>query len=352
MRKLPFIIAITLLGNIAASGQDIHFSQFYMAPLAVNPGLSGAEYDIRALVNYRTQWKSVGTPYNTMAAAYDMKFVDKKKQGSDGNWAAGLLFFNDRAGDSKMRTTQANLSAAYHLVLDKHMTLGLGVQGGFFQRSYSDEALQWGNQFDGYQYNTSYASNENPAQATDNFAKGDLSAGLVWTYKKGDRFMTSNDQINITAGLALKHINRPKYTYYQAFVDDKLYRRIVGHVHAEIGIQNTKFTLNPAILYMRQGPNQDIYGGLNVMYKLSQESKYTGLKKGSSVALGVFYRNGDAIAITSMLTYSNYTIGASYDINISSLKVASNSRGAFELALRYVFPNPFGGGGSSKARFN
>lgn len=46
--------------------QDIHFSQYYSAPLTINPALTGGfAGDYRAGVNYRSQWVSVTVPYRT-----------------------------------------------------------------------------------------------------------------------------------------------------------------------------------------------------------------------------------------------------------------------------------------------
>jgi len=37
------------------------------------------------------------------------------------------------------------------------------------------------------------------------------------------------------------------------------------------------------------------------------------------------------------LDYGNFHFGVSYDLNLSSLKVASNKRGGFEFSLIYIF---------------
>jgi len=148
MKIKPFLITILLLSLAKLHAQDIHLAQTYMTPLLVNPANAGAEYSIRGILNYRNQWKSVTTPFVTMMASYDMSF--KKPNGSKkGFFAGGFYAFTDKAGDSQMKTTQANLSVAYHLYLNPKNTLGLGVQGGYFQRSSNIANLTWGSQYDG-----------------------------------------------------------------------------------------------------------------------------------------------------------------------------------------------------------
>jgi hypothetical protein len=47
--------------------------------------------------------------------------------------------------------------------------------------------------------------------------------------------------------------------------------------------------------------------------------------------------SSDAIIFSTRFDYDQFGIGFSYDINISDLKVASNSNGAFEFSLIYNF---------------
>ena len=336
---------------IVVVSQDIHFSQFYMAPMIINPGLAGAEFDTRAVLQYRDQWRSVSTPYTTFQGSYDMRFKTSSSQ--KGFFGAGVVLLGDVAGDSKMGTTLANLSGSYHVYLQKNMTLGVGVQGGAFQRSFDETSLKWGNQYESGQYNGSVLSNETLSDNGNRFVKSDLSAGITFNYQKGNSTISSGDHFNVAAGVAFKHINNPSYTYSIIQSDDRLYRKLVSHVNIEYGIVNTNIILNPALLYMSQGPSQDVFGGLNVTYKLQDESKVTGLKKASSVTVGGFYRNKDAFVTTFMVQYSKYSFGASYDINSSPLTKISRGRGAIEFFFRYVTPSPFKSGSSSgKSRFD
>jgi len=317
-----------------------------MTQLQLNPANAGTEFGLRGIVNYRSQWKSVSDPFTSMMASYDMDF--KKSNSKTGYFAAGLFVFNDKAGSALMSQTQANLSVAYHVNLTDEQTLGLGVQGGYFQRTANIDKLTWGAQYDGYSYDASMSSGENSALGYA-FGVADFAAGLTYTYRNGDRYMTSNDQKLVIAGFSMQHINQPKYAY-QDLVDDPLKFRFVGHVNSMIGIHNTSFSLQPAALFMRQGQLQEIMVGTNFLYKFKDASKYTGNLKGGSFGIGGHLRFKDAFVVTTMLELGAYTFGFSYDLNTSTLNGASNGRGGFEFSLRYVAPNPFGGA-KSHARF-
>ena len=140
MKKITLLFVLTI-SLITVKAQDPHFSQYRMTPLMVNPGYTGLNYNLRAVVNYREQWKSVATPFSTAAFSFDMNTSkDKHKKGSLG---VGVQFLNDRAGDAKLGMTQGNLNVSGILNLDENSKLSLGIMGGFGQRSVDYSSLSW-----------------------------------------------------------------------------------------------------------------------------------------------------------------------------------------------------------------
>ncbi|HEV7229738.1 MAG TPA: PorP/SprF family type IX secretion system membrane protein [Bacteroidia bacterium] len=336
MRQILFMMTgIFLMVQVRA--QDVHFSQFYMSPLTQNPGLTGAVYDLQAILNYKNQWQSVGAPYTTYAFSYDMRLTNRKHK--KGFWAAGINAYSDRSGDARIGLTQANLSAAYHVHLDEYNTLGAGLQGGFAQRSIGYGALQWGNQFNGSNYDPGMPSLEPVSNAA--FTYLDMGGGVVWNYNNtsGSKNVTDNHDLKITLGASVFHPNQPRYSYYND--GDRLYMKAVFHGNALISIPSTSLALAPGFMYYRQGNTQELYAGALIRYKIRQDSKYTGFEKGAAISAGAYYRAQDAVAAMVLLEYANYSIGMSYDLNTSSLRSASSLRGGLEISLRFVTPNPF-----------
>lgn len=345
--KSPYIILLILaIASNMLQAQDIHLTQTNMTPLLVNPANAGAEYDIRGILNYRSQWKSADAPFVTMMAAYDMNFKTAKPS-KLGYFAGGIYFFNDKAGTSSMTTNQANLTAAYHVNINSKNTLGLGLQGGYFQRSTNTSELKWGSQFDGFEYNSDIGSGEITGEK---FTVGstDANAGLLWTYRNDEKYF-SGEKIIITGGLSFHHLTKPSYEY-QNLVPDNLYNRWIVHGSATIGL-NTKLSVLPYAFYSFQGSIDEAMFGSNLLYTFKQSSTYTGNVKGMAIGGGAFYRWNDAVILTLITTYANYTFEFSYDLNTSAYNAATGGNGAFELSLRYVYPSPFGGV-KSRSRFN
>jgi type IX secretion system PorP/SprF family membrane protein len=338
MKKYINIVALVLIFMNAAGklkSQDIHFSQFMMTPLLINPAQAGSDNEIRAILNYKNQWNTIASPYKTFNFSYDMS-LKKKKKGT-GFSSVGINIFDDKAGNAGMGTFQANLVYAYHVYLSENSTLAGGLYGAFGQRQVNFSDLQWGSQYDGMNYNSALPSGEQPA--SNSFSYMDFGGGVHWKYSRNERYMTGNDQRTFNAGISVFHVNTPKYSFYDT--GERLSMKEVVYGNALIGIGNSNLSIVPGVLFSKQGAENELELGSLFRYQLKESAKITGFVKGSSISVGAYYRNKDAIIATILYEVSQYSVGISYDVNLSGLKTASNGNGGFEISLRYVSPNPF-----------
>jgi len=323
MKKTFLISVISVISIISGYGQDIHFSQYYQTPLHINPALTGVfKGDQRVIINYKNQWGSViVNPFTTYALSLDMALF--KRQWTKGYLGAGLFVFTDKAGQSEFGTTQASLSVSGIVPLsDKHL-VSAGLQGGFAQRGIQNRDLKWDNQSPlSPDYDPGLTDETSNANA---FTFGDFSGGLHWRYGADASTLSSNDAFGANAGIAFFHINRPKQDFNVAI--DKLYTKLAFHGGGFIGIKNTNIVLLPSVLFFKQGRMIETNVGTMVKYILKQESKYTKFVKGSALSIGGYFRVGDAFIPSVLLEVANFAVGVSYDINVSSLKVASSGKG-------------------------
>lgn len=356
MRTTTFIKSIFLSGALisvsSVIAQDIHFSQFYMSPLTLNPALAGTTVWIRAGLQYRTQWSSVTVPYKTIGASFDVKskrrwikikgMTEKYRQSGENGFGWGLNVYNDKAGDGNMGTLQFNGSLAYQIYIGGRGMLAMGLQAGIAQRSIQFNKLYWGSQYDPSS-STGYNAALPPDKATigqdGSFVVPDVGAGIIYTYKKNERYMRGSDQREVSVGGSLFHISQPNWSFVGT--DEKLYMRMVFHGSGAFGISGTNLAILPGFVIMRQGPNQEIFLGSMFRYMLKEDSKYTGFVKGSSISAGGYYRNKDAFVAAALFEFASYGLGISYDFNISGLKTASSGRGGLEVTLRFLNPAPF-----------
>lgn len=328
--KYIFLLIATFAVN-TSFGQDVHFSQMIYSPTNLNPALSGANTTLQVITNYRSQWKSVAVPYQTFGASVDGRF-NNNKRGKKGIMAGGIGFFNDQVGDLKVTTNNVTANLAYHLILDRTSTLGLGIYGGWGQRTINSEDGRWGNQYDGMNYDEALPSNE--VFNSPSFSYLDAGAGLVYTYRQFEGYMTQNNQKEVTGGVAFYHVNNPSFS----FIDngsEKLYMRWSMFVNALIGFENSDAALEPAIYFNRQKSTMEILYGTYYRFMLTEGSKITGFNKPFYFHLGLFHRWGDALIAKSMIEWNQYSAGFAYDFNISSLNEVSSAKGGFEIFLRY-----------------
>jgi type IX secretion system PorP/SprF family membrane protein len=335
LRALLLIFGSSVIFNTYC--QDVHFSFSEYSNMNLNPALAGANSPMQGVINYRNQWSSVGEPFQTIAASFDARFNENKRNKS-GIFAGGINFYNDQAGDMRISTSSVNLNLAYHLLIDNNNTIGLGIYGGFGQRSFNAAGGEWASQYNGV-YDPSINSGE--VFSNTNFGFVDAGTGLLYTYNSGGGYMRQNTDTRINAGLSFYHVNQPSFSFISANTE-KLYMRISGFVNAEIGIANTSGSILPGVYYHRQGNAQEFLLGANYKILVSEGSKVTGFNRPMAFYVGAFGRLKDAFIAKFMFEFDQFMTGVSYDVNVSGLNDASRARGGVELFLRFNAGSRYG----------
>src|SRR5579871_4915574 len=143
-------IAALVLSGPVSFAQDIHFTQFDMQPLVINPAFTGMFYGkVRADLIYRSQWNSVTIGYKTEGASIDAPVFTER----NGDYlAVGLQAYKDQAGDGNLQNFTGLASVAYHKVFGGHSDysgcdLAIGLQGGYAQESIDLSKLYFGDEF-------------------------------------------------------------------------------------------------------------------------------------------------------------------------------------------------------------
>jgi len=219
LTQILFLFAFLVLGSTSLKAQDIHFSQFYLSPLNLNPAMTGVmNCNVRLVANYRNQWSSVlkQNAFKTYSASYDQRIA----VGRYDFVGIGGSFWGDKAGESEFSTLQGKLSASYSKKMGGYRSkahyLVFGAEAGVTQKF----TLHAGGEF----LMTS---------------KLGLVPGVV-TFFQGPSF-----QLN--TGTSLKFLLGNSRTNYQAF-QIGAWMRISNHfqqsVTADALILSTKFDYN------------------------------------------------------------------------------------------------------------
>ena len=346
--KNKHYLTITMLFvlTINVKAQDIHFSQFTMTPLAIDPSQTGKfGGDQRVILNYRDQWRSIANPYTTYGLSFDSRLSKK-----DNFLGAGITVYNDKAGDINMGLLSLNLSLAYHAMLTDNSYISGGVQGGFLQRKLDPSKLRYDNQYDGFGHNETYGSNE--VINSSSFFQPDFAIGVSYSYGVSTNRIISNngfDGTKLNIGGSVQHVSNSKFTFLGDNNEKQAFKYTL-HANTSFGVRNTNMALQPSGFIAYQQGAIELTLGSYYRYTLREKSRFTKFSNGAAINFGTHYRVGDAFILSTLVETGSLAFGFSYDFNFSGLTEASNGKGGFEISLRYISPNPFGTR-RSQARF-
>ncbi len=332
------------------SAQDPQFSMYNENPSLLNPALTGANHVLRASISYKDQWRNITLPYKTFGMNLDMKFkpdnwqqVDKHrgmtfKERSLSRLAGGFSIYNDKAGISRYSSLQTNLNVAYFVPLSAKQFLSFGIQAGLYQKQIENESLIFSNQFNGSTYDKSLSSGESFNSFYQVYP--DFAGGVLWALQERNKRVGEYGLKRMNVGLSMYHLAAAK----QGFFVQKQNSDYRFNVHGELVYLAPKANVgfSPSFNVCLQGTVLYFAAGSFISYYFSENSKYTGLNKRSSMALGAFYRSQQCISLQYIYEKSEqYAIGLGYDFSFSPIGVYSRNHGGFELLMRYTPPMAF-----------
>ncbi len=339
MRGIKLIGVLLLfieLISIEVAAQDVHFSQFGQTPQLINPGATGVfEGNVRAFLNYRTQWTGIGKGYRTYAASFDAPLKFKKGRGRNKGafLGVGLNFYNDVAGTSNFGSSQTSLSISGILPVAEQHKLSLGIQTGLGQNSVDLNTLTWGNQYDGKTFNSSLNTNELYGLRSSQYF--DLGAGFLYEFRKEGNSYLSSDVSTFNIGIAGYHLNEPAQQFL-AYSTDKLPMKFIAQFSGTFDLGYAPVSLVPSVFYATQASSKEITPGMLLKIRRGHDTKYSGMFKEAAIYFGGHYRVGDAIIPEIYLEFTDYMIGFSYDYSSSDLANSTGGANGIEFSIRYI----------------
>jgi type IX secretion system PorP/SprF family membrane protein len=314
--------------------QDPHWSQAANNLLYFNPAFAGATGKFSAGAIYREQWNPLGAPYKTMGIAGDMRLAGKDGQSMKFN--LGGVFCNDNNAQGNLKTNGFGLLLSSYVKGKSHMNFGAGLGINMVQATLFTDNMSWGTQYNGRSYDPALGSGE--SQRVGNASYMDISAGVSMVYDEASDLIDHNNNAKWITGYSASHLNSPdKGMFGKPDVSG------IRHCLYVSGFQpaGDNVSLKPALVVMYQSGAYEATIGALYRYTLGQVSRITGIKKGSGIAFGAYYRYADAVIPAFEYEHENILFGVSYDINLSKLTPASNLRGGIEITIRIRNSNDY-----------
>ena len=331
MKKLVLLLLISSV--LQTRAQDPNFSQFFVSPLSLNPALTGKfNGTLRVAGNYRNQWPAFTRAFITSTLSIDAPILTSRLAETD-TWGVGVMAMTDKTADGILTANFVSVTTAYHKGLDEDglHQLGVGFQGTFGGRRLDGSRLDFEDELDlqGTWTNTSDEPINNKQVNINYF---DFSAGVLYNG-------STDGYNNFYAGVSVYHINRPRESFSGDAGLYVLNPRITANIGGSLPVGADKYLHLSGMLSTQAKALNIVVGGALAMNVNGDETNPT------NVYLGAFTRFSnlnDAIIPHVGLEWGAFRLGASYDINISSLKVGSQRQGGIELALIYTLYPPDG----------
>ena len=338
VRFLPLLVAFFCLQNLNA--QDVHYTQFYNAPIIINPALTGVfGGDTRFMANYRGQWSRTPVGYKTFTGVVDTKFINRTA--SEGFFSGGLLFNYDQSGFSKLSLASLGLTGSYtHQVSNKFFT-SFGAMISVNQRRFKTDALTTDQQFDqgSGTHDPSIPIGEGFAATNRMFV--DFAAGINFRLQGLDAASMIDrleKRSKLDFGVGVFHITEPNQSFYDNF-KTPLKIRLASYALSVVQISKN-IDLIANLIGQFQNPYTELIGMLGGRVHLSRR-----LGRQIAVQVGVGYRFGDLGEFTTSrdaympnieIHYNQWRAGFSYDVNISDFNITTQRQGGPEFSIRYT----------------
>jgi len=318
MKRILILLLICTCALRKTEAQDHLFSQFFNAPIYLNPSLTGQfEGDLRLGMIYRNQWSALGGDLSYINASADI-YVPQLSGG------IGLSF--NRSSEGTAYLVKNNIAATYaYSIGDDDFLASFGIQAGFTNRTIDWSKLVFSDQIDrrlGY-IPGSISSADLPDVSNKFFF--DPAAGVNIIYK------------NAMFGAAVYHINRPDESF--SGTQARLPMRMAINASFKMPLSSSYDYLEedgtfliPSVIYYKQGNVSSFSAGAQFKYKgFNAGAWYRTNQEGGSDAivlsliLDVFIKRRDTEKIR---------IGISHDATTSKLNY-TNTNGTTEASIGY-----------------
>ena len=319
MKRILLILNMVAIASFSYA-QDPQFSQYYQAPLYLNPGFAGITPQQRAVFNHRLQWPNLPQAFATYAASYDI-FIDELRSGF------GILLTTDKMGSGGWRTTTGSFLYSYKVRLTEKIVFSPGLSFGYGTNGIDRSKLRLGDGLE-YQKGDQYYSLDDAQSKIGRQSYFDVGSGFLF-YNR-----------TIWLGASFMHMNRPNISVLNDV--SRLPMKTAIHAGARLNLSGTGpgtstgriSYLTPSIIYRTQGKSFSQMD-LGVNYHVDPISMgiwYRGKPFESNVVNSI---SQDAMILQMGLFFKHFTIGYSYDFTISEMQTASG--GAHEVSLVVEF---------------
>lgn len=312
--KVPFfIISFILSLSFSVRGQDLQLSQYYAAPMYLNPAFTGATENTRFGLNYRHQWTGAGGAATGMLATGEHYFEDFKS-------AVGIMANKTSEGVGSITQASYSLLYSYEIQWNKHHVLHAGLQASTNTLSINGGDLDFGDEFD---QNGLTGNGTSERFTTQSRGFKDFGFGLL-TFGH-----------NAFYGISLHHLNQPDISFLGS--NESLPMKFSAH-----GGYKWHFDHQEEGLYDKPEHSLIFTGNYKIQGRFDQLDAGVYLIN-EPLLIGLWYRGipvkgdqfAESIVFIGGMHLHKLHIGYSYDLVLNGLLLRGGA--VHEISLSYEF---------------
>jgi type IX secretion system PorP/SprF family membrane protein len=321
LKKLSQYIVLTVLAVglfSRAQGQDVEMSQYFAAPLHLNPAMAGISYGPRVTANYRNQWSSLGDGFNggftTYMAGYDMHIRPIKG-------GIGVLFTGDQIASNVYSNYKVTLMYSQQIKFKRNFGMRIGLSGSYIHSRLKWDQLTFSdmiNPFTGFTIPGNPSANNPTGEGLPGKLQtntGDMGAGFVIFTGK------------LYLGFAVNNFLMHKETFYD-INEARAKMKFSAHFGGNFNLKHRKDNLynifiSPNVLFVNQGQAFQVQGTLLAGVSFA----YFGVGYRSAI------RSSDAVIGYVGFKKGKFRVGYSYDYTIN--KLINRSGGSHEISFTF-----------------
>jgi len=314
-------IAIFCLTTLYCRAQDPKFSQYFAAPLTLNPAYTGFfDGEYRVSMNMRQQWGNLGDAYNTYSVSGDVKLVEDENF-TNSFFSLGLsgLFDESFSGALKSQYISASMSYYQYLDTEHRFKFGLAPQVSYVSRFLDYNKLTFASQYSEGGFNTTLPNFLD--LKNDKTSYFDLNIGI--------NFAANFDRLSLALGYAHYHLTKPQETLLNNSSEFVAPRQTLNM--GLVYLMNNYVDLNVTGVYNVQKNNNDTILGAVLGFKPNDETRM-------KLNFGMWFKFNEA-SFFPYLGVSLGNISAGLNYTVYGNKLLSATPRTYELSFIYRHNN-------------
>jgi type IX secretion system PorP/SprF family membrane protein len=316
MNRLLLSIICCLI-TLSSMAQDPKFSQYFAAPLTLNPAYTGFfDGDYRIALNTRQQWGNLGDPYNTYSASADVKLIEDENF-TNSVFSLGLSGLFDESFNKALKSQFISASFSYYQFLDEghRFKFGLAPQVSYVSRFIDYNKLTFASQYNG--------SGFDPSMPNYLDLKSDKTS--YFDVNIGANFSATLDRISFAVGYAQYHLTKPVESFLGTNEEVLPSRKTLNF--GLVYLLNEYTDLNFTSVYSHQGKINDALIGTVFGFKPNEQAKI-------KLDAGLWYKFNES-SYYPYLGVSMGNVSAGLNYTVYGNKVLSSTPRTYEISIIY-----------------